>query len=108
VEEPVLRPRIEHRKDVRVLEPGGEEHLAAAGLDFVRVEGFAFAHVADEGILESSAASLLRFRRHIGEEIPGSLYAKVEGPVPGSSTDYTVRSTSMSPEIRTFLRGHRR
>ena len=29
---------------------------------------FAFAHVADEGIIESSAASLLRFRRHIGAE----------------------------------------
>ncbi len=40
----------------------------AAGLDFVRVEGFAFAHVADEGIIESSAAALLRFRRHIGAE----------------------------------------
>ena len=40
----------------------------ATGLDFVRVEGFAFAHVADEGIIESSAASLLRFRRQIGAE----------------------------------------
>lgn len=38
----------------------------AAGLDFIRAEGFAFAHVADEGIIESSAAELLRFRRHIG------------------------------------------
>ena len=36
--------------------------------DWVRVEGFAFAHVADEGIIQSSAASLLRFRRHIGAE----------------------------------------
>jgi uncharacterized protein len=40
----------------------------AAGLDFVRAEGFAFAHVADEGIIDSSAAALLRFRRHIGAE----------------------------------------
>jgi membrane complex biogenesis BtpA family protein len=38
----------------------------AAGLDFIRAEGFAFAHVADEGIIQSSAAELLRFRRHIG------------------------------------------
>src|SRR6185436_19844966 len=36
--------------------------------DFVRAEGFAFAHVADEGIIQSSAASLLRFRRHIGAD----------------------------------------
>lgn len=40
----------------------------AAGLDFVRVEGFAFAHVADEGIIQSSAAELLRYRRMIGAE----------------------------------------
>lgn len=38
----------------------------AAGLDFVRVEAYTFAHVADEGIIESSAAELLRFRRKIG------------------------------------------
>ena len=56
---------------VQILAGANREALAvahAAGLDFVRVEGFAFAHVADEGILESSAASLLRFRRHIGAE----------------------------------------
>src|SRR5207253_11209362 len=56
---------------VQILAGANHEALAvahAAGLDFVRVEGFAFAHVADEGIMESSAASLLRFRRHIGAE----------------------------------------
>jgi hypothetical protein len=40
----------------------------AAGLDWVRVEGFAFAHVADEGIIDSCAAELLRYRRQIGAE----------------------------------------
>jgi uncharacterized protein len=40
----------------------------AAGLDFIRAEGFAFAHVADEGLIESSAARLLRYRRLIGAE----------------------------------------
>ena len=40
----------------------------AAGLDFIRAEGFAFAHVADEGIIESSAAELLRYRRTIGAD----------------------------------------
>jgi membrane complex biogenesis BtpA family protein len=40
----------------------------ACGASFVRVEGFAFAHVADEGIIESSAASLLRYRRAIGAD----------------------------------------
>ncbi|HEV2765868.1 MAG TPA: BtpA/SgcQ family protein [Pyrinomonadaceae bacterium] len=40
----------------------------AAGLDFVRVEGFSFAHVADEGWIDSSAAELLRYRRSINAE----------------------------------------
>ena len=40
----------------------------AAGLDFVRAEAYAFAHVADEGWIESSAAELLRYRRMIGAE----------------------------------------
>ena len=56
---------------IQILAGANLEALAvahAAGLDFVRVEGFAFAHVADEGIVESSAAALLRFRRHIGAE----------------------------------------
>src|ERR1044071_6363996 len=38
----------------------------ACGAAFVRVEGFVFAHVADEGLIESSAGELLRYRRAIG------------------------------------------
>ncbi|MDR3702140.1 MAG: BtpA/SgcQ family protein [Candidatus Sulfopaludibacter sp.] len=38
----------------------------ACGASFVRVEGFVFAHVADEGIIESCAGDLLRYRRAIG------------------------------------------
>jgi membrane complex biogenesis BtpA family protein len=38
----------------------------ACGASFVRVEGFVFAHVADEGLIESSAAALLRYRRAVG------------------------------------------
>ncbi|HKP82464.1 MAG TPA: BtpA/SgcQ family protein [Pyrinomonadaceae bacterium] len=40
----------------------------AAGLDFIRAEGFAYAHVADEGLIQASAAKLLRYRRMIGAE----------------------------------------
>src|SRR5262245_37690057 len=40
----------------------------ACGASFVRVEGFVFAHVADEGLIESSAATLLRYRRAIGAD----------------------------------------
>lgn len=40
----------------------------AAGANFVRVEGFVFAHVADEGLIEASAGALLRYRRAIGAD----------------------------------------
>ena len=40
----------------------------ASGASFVRVEGFVFAHVADEGLIQSSAGALLRYRRAIGAE----------------------------------------
>jgi uncharacterized protein len=40
----------------------------ACGASFVRVEGFVFAHVADEGLIESSAGALLRYRRAIGAD----------------------------------------
>lgn len=40
----------------------------AAGLDFIRAEGYAYAHVADEGLIQASAARLLRYRKTIGAE----------------------------------------
>ena len=40
----------------------------AAGLDFIRAEGYAYAHVADEGLIQASAAKLLRYRRLIGAD----------------------------------------
>ena len=56
---------------VQILAGANLESVAvahAAGLDYVRVEAYAFAHVADEGLIQSSAAELLRFRRKIGAE----------------------------------------
>jgi len=34
-------------------------------LDFVRVEGFAYAHIADEGLIQGNAARLVRRRAHL-------------------------------------------
>lgn len=56
---------------VQVLAGANREAVAvalAAGAAFVRVEAFAFAHVADEGWLEASAGELLRYRRALGAE----------------------------------------
>ncbi|HOY68310.1 MAG TPA: BtpA/SgcQ family protein [Candidatus Ozemobacteraceae bacterium] len=38
----------------------------AADLQFIRAEGFVFAHVADEGWIEACAAELMRERRRLG------------------------------------------
>lgn len=41
----------------------------AAGAEFIRAEGYVFAHVADEGLMHTAdAAELLRYRRMIGAE----------------------------------------
>jgi membrane complex biogenesis BtpA family protein len=56
---------------IQILAGANREALAAAhasGADFVRVEGFVYAHVADEGLIESCAGDLLRYRRQIGAE----------------------------------------
>jgi membrane complex biogenesis BtpA family protein len=54
---------------VQILAGANREALAVAlacGASFVRVEGFVFAHVADEGLIESDAGALLRYRKAIG------------------------------------------
>jgi membrane complex biogenesis BtpA family protein len=56
---------------VQILAAANVEAMAvacAAGLDFIRAEGYVFAHIADEGLIESSAARLLRYRKAIGAE----------------------------------------
>jgi membrane complex biogenesis BtpA family protein len=56
---------------IQVLAGANREALAVAhacGAAFIRAEGFVFAHVADEGVIESSAAELLRYRRALGAE----------------------------------------
>lgn len=60
---------------VQILSGGNREALAVAqacagdGSVFIRCENFAFAHVADEGLLATAeAGALLRYRRSIGAE----------------------------------------
>ena len=54
---------------IQILAGANIEAMAVAhtaGLDFIRAEGYAYAHVADEGLIQASAAKLLRYRRMIG------------------------------------------
>ncbi|XP_068812295.1 protein C19orf12 homolog isoform X3 [Struthio camelus] len=56
---------------VQILCAANQQAIAvalAAGLDFIRAEGFVFSHVADEGIINACAGNLLRYRKQIGAE----------------------------------------
>ena len=56
---------------IQILAGANREALAvahASGADFVRVEGFVYGHIADEGVIESCAGDLLRYRRAIAAE----------------------------------------
>ena len=55
---------------------------------------------AAEARLENPVPTLTNLKMHL----TGTLYAKVVGTVAGSSTDFSFRFTSVSPEVETFLR----
>lgn len=61
---------------VQVLAAANREAMAvalAAGLQFIRAEGFVFGHVADEGWIDACAGPLLRYRHSIGADHVGVL-----------------------------------
>jgi membrane complex biogenesis BtpA family protein len=66
-----VRGAIDLPIGIQILAGANSSGLAVAlacGASFVRVEGFVFAHIADEGLIEASAGALLRYRRAIGAE----------------------------------------
>lgn len=83
---------------VQVLAGANREALAvalAAHLQFVRVEGFVFGHVADEGWLDADAGELLRYRRHVGAaHIPVLVDIKKKHAAHAATTDVTVAETA--------------
>ncbi len=67
-----VRRETELPLGVQILAAANREALAVAkaiGAEFIRVENFAYAHVADEGLMPVAAAGpLLRYRRRIGAD----------------------------------------
>lgn len=56
---------------IQILAGANKQALAAAKaaeIDFIRAEGFVFAHIADEGLMNAQAGELLRYRKQIGGE----------------------------------------
>lgn len=56
---------------MQILAGANKEALAAskaADIDFIRVEGFVFAHIADEGFMNAQTGELLRYRKQIAAD----------------------------------------
>ncbi len=63
--------RFPVKAGIQILAGANKAALAAAhsaGASFIRAEGFVFSHVADEGMMNSDAGELLRYRKNIGAD----------------------------------------
>ncbi|XP_062460865.1 uncharacterized protein F13E9.13, mitochondrial-like [Pezoporus occidentalis] len=72
----------------------------AAGLDFIRAEGFVFSHVADEGIINACAGNLLRYRKQVGaENIQIFADIKKKHSARALTADVSVAQTASAAEL---------
>lgn len=66
-----IRKEVSVSVGLQILAGANEAALSVAhaiGADWIRVEGFVFAHIADEGQIEACAGELLRLRRSLGAQ----------------------------------------
>jgi membrane complex biogenesis BtpA family protein len=88
---------------IQILAGANKEALAvaqAANFQFIRAEGFVFAHVADEGIIESCAGELLRYRKMIGaQEVKIYTDIKKKHSSHAITSDVDVDETALAAEF---------
>ncbi len=93
-----LRKEVSIPLGIQILAGANKEALAvalAAELDFIRAEGFVFGHLADEGMMNSDAGELLRYRKQIGaEHIHVFADVKKKHSSHAISTDVSVQETA--------------
>lgn len=66
-----VRHNVKIPLGIQILAGANKNALAvakASGLDFIRAEGYVFAHIADEGIMESDAGELQRYRKFLNAQ----------------------------------------
>jgi uncharacterized protein len=66
-----VRQQLDIPLGLQILAGANQSALAvaqSAEFDFIRAEGFVFGHLADEGLFESDAGTLLRYRKQIGAD----------------------------------------
>lgn len=88
---------------IQVLAGANKEALAIAHssqLDFIRAEGFVFSHVADEGLMHSDAAELLRYRKMIGaDDIKVYCDIKKKHSAHTITSDVSISETAMAAKF---------
>ena len=88
---------------IQVLAGANKAALAvalAAGLDFVRVEGFVFGHLSDEGWMNSDAGELMRYRKAIGaQHIPVFADIKKKHSAHAMSADVSIEETAKAAQF---------
>lgn len=64
----LIRMRFEKPLGLQLLEAANEQAMriaASTGLDFIRIEGYVFAHVGGAGLIEGCAGKVLRLRKEL-------------------------------------------
>jgi membrane complex biogenesis BtpA family protein len=98
-----LKKEISIPLGVQILAGANKEALAvafAAGFDFIRAEGFVFGHLADEGMINSDAGELLRYRKQIGaDNIQIFTDVKKKHSSHAISSDISIEETAKAAEF---------
>ncbi len=98
-----IKQKLKIPLGVQILAGANREALAvalAAGLDFMRAEGFVFGHLADEGWMNSDAGELLRYRKKIGaEHIIIFTDIKKKHSSHALTTDISIQETARAAEF---------
>jgi membrane complex biogenesis BtpA family protein len=98
-----LKKEISIPLGVQILAGANKEALAvafAAGFDFIRAEGFVFGHLADEGMMNSDAGELLRYRKQIGaDNIQIFTDVKKKHSSHAISSDISIEETAKAAEF---------
>lgn len=88
---------------IQILAGANKEALAvaqSAGLNFIRAEGFAFGHLADEGWMNSDAGELLRYRKQIqAEQVLVLTDIKKKHAAHAMTADVSIADTAKAAEF---------
>lgn len=98
-----IRKEIKLPIGIQILAGANKQALAvaqAASLQFVRCEGFVFAHIADEGFMHSDAGQLLRYRKLLeAEDVAIFTDIKKKHSAHNLTSDVNIEQTAKAAEF---------